>query len=277
MHMLRANYHTHTKFCDGDNTPEEMVKQALDLGFEHLGFSGHMDPDIHMDWDAYTKEIKRLQKKYADKLDILMGVELDNMYNDPASCSGAEYIIGSTHFMDVKTPTPMSVDSTTEHIETLCNEFYGGDYLRMCRAYYELEAKIYDKTHCTFIGHFDLITRFNDQMHFVDETSKQYLDPAKEAMEYLVGEGVPFEINCGAYNRNRKKYLYPRPELLKVLQDFGGGIFINTDAHQKEKLNAGFDYAIQSALEAGFTHLNILAHNPVTDEVETKQLALDTL
>ena len=35
--MLRANYHTHTTFCDGDNTVEEMVQRALDLGFLHLG------------------------------------------------------------------------------------------------------------------------------------------------------------------------------------------------------------------------------------------------
>ena len=63
--MLRANYHTHTKFCDGDNTAEEMVQRALDLGFEHLGFSGHMDPDIHMDWPSYVVEIDRLKKKYA--------------------------------------------------------------------------------------------------------------------------------------------------------------------------------------------------------------------
>ena len=36
--MLKANYHTHTVFCDGDNTAQEMVDRALELGFEHLGF-----------------------------------------------------------------------------------------------------------------------------------------------------------------------------------------------------------------------------------------------
>ena len=36
--MLKANYHTHTVFCDGDNTAQEMVDRALELGFEHLSF-----------------------------------------------------------------------------------------------------------------------------------------------------------------------------------------------------------------------------------------------
>ena len=43
---LKANYHTHTTFCDGADTPEEVVKEALRLGMTHLGFSGHMDADI---------------------------------------------------------------------------------------------------------------------------------------------------------------------------------------------------------------------------------------
>ena len=35
------NLHTHTTYCDGNNTPEEMVQKALELGFDTLGFSIH--------------------------------------------------------------------------------------------------------------------------------------------------------------------------------------------------------------------------------------------
>ena len=71
--MLKANYHTHTVLCDGKNTAEEMVKRALDLGFEHLGFSGHMDPGVHMDWPIYVAEVRRLQGIYGERLDLLRG------------------------------------------------------------------------------------------------------------------------------------------------------------------------------------------------------------
>jgi histidinol-phosphatase (PHP family) len=81
-----------------------------------------------------------------------MGVELDNMY-DPRCADEAEYIIGSTHFLDVDSEIPMSVDNTPEMMEQLCREFYGGDYYRLSRAYYELEAKGYDRLKCTFVGH----------------------------------------------------------------------------------------------------------------------------
>ena len=183
--MLLANYHTHTTLCDGSDTPEAVAAEADRLGIKHLGFSGHMDPDIHMAWPDYVKAISALKEQYQGRMDILMGVELDNLY-DPACCPGAEYIIGSTHFLDVETPLPISVDNTPEMMQQLADEHFGGDFYALSKAYYELEAKVYDRTKCTFVGHFDLVTRFNDDMHFLDETSKRYLGPALEAMEYLV-------------------------------------------------------------------------------------------
>lgn len=38
---MRQNLHTHTTFCDGTNTAEEMIQAARELGMDSLGFSGH--------------------------------------------------------------------------------------------------------------------------------------------------------------------------------------------------------------------------------------------
>ena len=220
--MFKANYHTHTRFCDGQNTAEEVAAFAAEHKFTHLGFSGHMDPDIHMDFPSYIAEITRLKSIYGrtsaepEKPDILTGVELDILYEKlrrPESAlpdqesilSSVEYVIGSTHFLDIESAAPMSVDSDPESIRFICEQFYSGDYYRMSKAYYDLESQVADRLHCTFIGHFDLITRFNDDLHFLDENDPRYLTPALEAMEHLVKKGVPFEINCGAVNRGRKK------------------------------------------------------------------------
>lgn len=133
-----------------------------------------------------------------------------------------------------------------------------------------------EATSCTFVGHFDLVTRFNDEMHTFDEQDVRYTTPALECMEHLVAQGVPFEINCGAINRGRKAEPYPRRELLKALCDFGGEILINSDAHDTAHIAAGFDQAIAEAIECGFTHTNILVHN-AAGAVEMRQVALDTL
>ena len=43
----KANYHTHTKYCDGKNTAAEMAKAAFDKGFTHL---------VNDDWEITNIE-----------------------------------------------------------------------------------------------------------------------------------------------------------------------------------------------------------------------------
>lgn len=320
MNELKANYHTHTTFCDGSDTAEAVVQEALRRGFTHLGFSGHMDPGVSMDYAAYAQEIWRLQAAYRDQIDILRGAELDNVYDpscvagaevrgsaeampttlqmnmalpdapDDYAAPGAEYTIGSTHFVPVPGSSVWSapvafgthregsenwdligVDGDIGMLHDQCRQYYGGDFYALSADYYRFEAMVAARLHPTFIGHFDLITRFNDLSradggHFLDETSERYLLPARRAMEVLVPYGLPFEINCGAVNRGRKKELYPRPELLRHLHALGGEIVISADAHQKELLDGGFEEAMELARWAGFTHTNLLVREAGADD-----------
>ena len=254
---ISANFHTHTTFCDGKATPEEMVQQAMACGFTQIGFSGHMDANVFMDIGAYYAEIRRLQELYKDRIEILRGIELDNMY-DPACAYDAEYIIGSTHMLDLPTEKPMAVDSSMETLRRLCEEYFAGDFYRLTAHYYDLEARVYDRLHCTFVGHFDLICKYNDRYHYVDEADPRYYGPALKAMEYLVREGVPFELSTTAKIRAGKADFYPNTFLLKTLHDLGGEILISSDAHRQEQLNAGFEEAVEAAREAGFDHVNYL-------------------
>lgn len=318
---LHANYHTHTTFCDGTDSAEAVVQEAIRKGFTHLGFSGHMDPGVAMDFEAYATEISRLQAAYRGQIEILRGAELDNVY-DPCCVAGkrktdavqithergaasvtilsetsgleasrgsakskmpgAEYTIGSTHFIpvpgsDVWSRTAafgthregsenwdlIGVDGDIGLLHDQCKMYYGGDFYALSADYYRFEAQVAERLHPTFIGHFDLITRFNDLSredggHFLDEQSERYLVPARRAMTALAPYGLPFEINCGAMNRGRKKEVYPRPELLRELHTLGGEILISADAHQKELLDGGFEEAMDVARWAGFTHVNLL-------------------
>lgn len=273
---LKANFHTHTNMCDGRDTPEEMVRKALELGFFTVGFSGHMDPDINMDYEVYEKEIYRLKEKYKDRIEILCGVEIDNMSGKDMleQTASADYRIGSTHFLNFDSEELPSVDSSEVFIKKIADEYFHGDYYKLAASYYEFEAKIYDRTACTFVGHFDLVTRFNDTLHFVDESDPRYYMPALTAMEHLAGQGIPFEINMGAVNRGRKAQPYPNLFLLRHLKEFGGEIIINSDAHQKELLNGCFDQAVEAAISCGFTHTNVLTKR--NGKLELLQLALDT-
>lgn len=252
--IIRSNFHTHTTFCDGKSAPEDIVLRALELGFERLGFSGHVDIDPVMDLPAYVAEIRRLAAKYAGQIEILCGGELDNLY-PRRRLEELDYVIGSTHHAQVGLEKPMAYDLSEEELLRLLNEGYGGDAFRMAKDYYRTVAGTYDDTGCAFIGHFDLVTRFNPSLGYLDEADPRYLAPACEAMEYLVSEGVPFEINTGKSHLGK---LYPGPLLLQRLHDLGGEILINSDAHRAGDLDKGFDMAVAAAKACGFDHVNAL-------------------
>lgn len=278
---IKANYHTHTTFCDGSDSPEEVVQEALKKGFTHLGFSGHMDPGVSMDFEKYLEEINRLQNLYKGKIRIFRGAELDNVYA-PEAVTGVEYIIGSTHFIPIqgselwqktapygthKEGAPDSevcgVDGSPEAVHDNCKKYFHGDYYEMSERYFAFESMVCDRLKPTFIGHLDLITRFNDLSkedggHFLDESDERYLVPARKAIDKLVTYGIPFEVNLGAVNRKRKHQPYPSLELLKYIKEAGGEVLLSSDAHQKELLDGAFEEGIDLIKEAGFDRINML-------------------
>ena len=78
----KVSIHTHSSFCDGRNTVEEMVVSAIEQGFEVIGFSGHSYIPGEDYWtmkekgtDDYKAEVKRVREKYGDKIEILLGLE----------------------------------------------------------------------------------------------------------------------------------------------------------------------------------------------------------
>ena len=74
---LKVNFHTHSTFCDGKNTPEENVISAIKKGFKILGFSSHStwpfpfgDSIKKDEFEKYIQEINSLKQKYADQIEI---------------------------------------------------------------------------------------------------------------------------------------------------------------------------------------------------------------
>ena len=79
---LTSSTHNHTNLCDGRNTPEEMARAALEAGFTDFGFSGHSYAPFDLDYSVkseqhYVQELRALQKAYAGRLRIAVGMEAD--------------------------------------------------------------------------------------------------------------------------------------------------------------------------------------------------------
>ena len=250
-----SNFHTHSLFCDGKNTPEEMVLEAIRLQCPAIGFSGHsntpFDPGYCMDEareKAYQQEIIRLQKAYAGKIQIYLGIEQD-YYSAPAD-PVYSYCIGSVHYVK-KNGLYLSIDDTPELFQQGVEELYGGDYYALCEDYYALVADVKKKTGCRIVGHFDLVTKFNEKYHFFDETHTRYEKAATAALTELLSQGALLEINTGAMSRGWKQVPYPSEFLLKNLGAMGGRVILSSDAHRWEDLLYGLPQAAVLAEKYG--------------------------
>ena len=243
---LHTNLHTHTTFCDGKNTPEEMVRAALEKGMTCIGFSGHSyvadDPTVGMRPEqeaAYRAEIARLREVYRDRITIYCGLELD-YETELKDRSPYDYFIGSVHYFRTSAGIA-AVDASPQVFEEAVRNGFGNDFYRAAGAYFELVSDVVRKTDCDIIGHFDLITKFNEQGHFFDEEDPRYVAAWQHAVDKLIPEGRIFEINTGAVARGLRTRAYPSLSILKYIRERGGRFLLSSDSHDTGSLGCQFE------------------------------------
>jgi len=250
--MSIQNLHTHSSFCDGQNTPEELVCAAIALKMDSLGFSGHSPSPWSgeawacMNVPAYRAEILRLKQKYEEKISIFLGIEQD--MDSPPQNGPWDYVIGSVHQV-WSDGVPVYMDDTAEGMAQAIQVYFGGDPYALAEAYYRRLATL---TGCQIVGHFDLLTKFNEGNAFFDEEHSRYQHAALEALEALSGRGLIFEMNTGAMSRGYRKQPYPAPFLLQALQARNERICITSDCHNAKDLLYAFPEAAQLARGCGF-------------------------
>ena len=253
--MICSDIHVHTKYCDGKNEPEEIVKKAIELGFKAIGFSGHSyterDLSFCMNLEntvKYVNEINNLKSKYP-QIKILLGVERDYYFTP----DGVEYdyVIGSLHYVE-KDGVLLSVDESEEVFVKNVKEYFDGNYRAFAESYYEKLKGIVTKTNADVVGHFDLITKFNDGNKYFDENAKWYRDCVFDALCEIAKAKPVFEVNTGAMSRGYKKKPYPSKFILEEIKSLGCDVVITSDCHNADNLGYGFQEAERLVVDCGF-------------------------
>ena len=266
--MFPQNLHTHTVFGDGKHTPEEMVRGAIASGCASLGFSEHSSMPAEADpdgWsmgaereDEYRAEVLRLKEAYKGRLEIFLGLELDA--DSPLPSEPYAYTIGSSHGV-WKDGCYLSADKSPESFVRGVQEHFGGDYYAFAAACFQREAEFAVKSGCQIVGHFDLMTKFNEGGKLFDENDPRYVKAALEALETAMTRDVIFEINTGAISRNWRTVPYPAPFLLKAIRERGGRVCITSDSHHKDTITCAFPQAAELAGSCGFREVWVLTKN----------------
>ena len=197
--------------------------------------------------DEYKSELFSLREKYKEQIKIYVGIEQD--YFSENSTDGFDYVIGSVHFV-YKNGEYLAVDISADEVKANIKKHYGGDALAYCEDYYRLVKDVYNKTKCQIIGHFDLVTKFNEKMPLIDTNAKRYKKAAREALAELVKTPAIFEINTGAISRGYRNTPYPSNEMMEYLSKNGARFILSSDSHDKNTLLFKFDEMLKNPVIA---------------------------
>lgn len=254
-----SNFHTHSVFCDGDNTLEKIATSAIEKGFTSLGFSGHGFTPFDTRYcmlktEDYIKEIMALKEKYKDKIEIYLGVEEDAF--NPLKREDFDYIIGSSHYFNVDGKY-YPIDSSYEYFKE-CIKVFKGDTLKLSENYYSNFCDYILKRRPDIIGHFDLITKFDEMDTSLFLEDKRYNEIAEKYLKVALSADCIFEVNTGAISRGYRKTPYPNENLLYIIKKENGKLILSSDSHNKDTLDFGFNDAKLLLKDIGFEYVYTL-------------------
>ena len=246
------DYHVHTHYCGhAEGTMQDYVEQAVALGLEEIGFSGHYpypprfdppQPDCVIPAESfgdYLNEARKLHELYAGRIRIRIGAEFDYLGEpyrirplEVARSLGLDFCMASVHIID-----GLVVDYTPEIlVEGL--ERLGWDIDSLYQRYYQELIEVAAPGFCTTLGHLDLVKKFNDDPRLVPR--KDYAKLIDRLLEAMASSGTAMEINTAGWDKPCAEQ-YPAAEIIRRAKDKGVRITTGSDAHAPGQVGRHYD------------------------------------
>ena len=224
-----ANYHSHTTRCrHAQGSEREYVENAIARGLKTFGFSDHtpqwfpgsyystmrMFPEQLED---YCQTVRALREEYAGKLEIPLGVEVEN-YPDifdelmlRLRDAGIEYMLLGQHWIGNEEGEPYSGRATEDirQLERYCNQVIDGMYTGLF----------------SYVAHPDLL-------HFVG-SARAYEQQMRRLCKASVATDTPLEINLLGILTRRN---YPNDTFWQIAAEEGCKTVLGIDAHTPEQI-----------------------------------------
>jgi len=252
---MMTNYHTHSTWCDGKDSPRKMIQAAVAKNFAAIGFSSHaMLPEDDTDWVLtpekavrYAAEIRALAAEYKDVIRVLCGVEADyvrggaNPDRKTYAAISPDYVIGSVHFVVAPDGARVPVDNEPGLLFDGIRDHFGGDAQAYVRAYFAQEREMVAQFDFDVVAHPDLVRKFNVKHPHFDETADWYREELVKTADALAASGKLTEVNTGAISRGWLNDAYPSAAFRELLRARGVRFVLSADAHVADAIDCAFD------------------------------------
>lgn len=290
------SHHSHSgQFCKhAIGLLEDVVKEALDQGFEVYGLTEHVpryhvkdfypeETDISVEglmtqFEAFLDEAHRLRDDYASALRLLVGLETENISALDidglskllvAHKGRIDYIVGSVHHVngvpidfDFETyqrcldniPLPAHVVNLTDADQRLERL---GIFLDM---YFDAQFELLNKFHPEVIGHFDLCRLYTPDLRL--RTFPHAWDKLERNIMFAIDYGALFEVNAAAFRKGWRT-AYPGDDVAELILLRGGRFALSDDSHGPQAVGLNYQQTRDYLLRIGVRELWTLERTSV--------------
>ena len=243
---MKVDLHNHTTLCNhAEGSVNEYVEKAIAYGIDIYGFSDHapmdFDPKYRMSFEQmreYRQWIMDAKAKYADKIEILFGYEVDYLpghMDERVLKTDVDFLIGSVHFIN-----EWGFDNP-EFIGRYEHE----DIDLIWQKYFDLIEAMAKTGLFDIVGHIDLIKVFKYM------PNREILEIAMPALRAIKEADMVLEINIAGYRKPCAEP-YPSPSILKAAFELGIPITFSSDAHKPEQVGIFREEAEALAKSVGY-------------------------
>ena len=250
---MPCSLHTHSLFCDGACSLEEMARAGVEAGLSSLGFSGHAPaPYDHaamrpQDAGRYLAEIARLKERFAGQIELYAGMENDALH--PFDRAQLDYCIGSVHYIRGGADSIYCIEGPPDAFTAAVRAL--GSVQGVVRCYCETVRRHLSDFRPDIAGHLDIIARLNADGSLFDARSGWYRQAEEALAEAAAQSGCIVEVNTSGL-RTARREPYPSERILSLLRQADVPVVITADAHRPCDVAAGFDEAAALLRRLGF-------------------------
>ena len=262
------NFHTHSTYCDGKSTLEELMVNAQSLQVKWLGFSSHAPLPFDCPWcmkrenlNEYLNKIVTL-KHTQTAMEVYAGLEVDyipKVIGPHDFLKELDYTIGSVHFVEsFKDGRGWEIDGPHSFFLQGLEKIFNNNVKEAVVRYFELTREMVERSTPAVVGHLDKIKIQNINDKFFTEHEPWYRDEIEKTLDAIEQAGCIIEVNTRGKYQNKTSTTYPSPWVLELIAKKGIPITISSDAHHSKDLVNHFHETAIELRQIGFHKIHIL-------------------
>ncbi|MCL2569189.1 MAG: histidinol-phosphatase HisJ family protein [Oscillospiraceae bacterium] len=268
---MRFDMHVHSSASGDCSTEmEETVQEAVLQGLSGLCFTDHCDlisgvtpgkrvKDCYTDWAKSYRAIERVRTIWGDRIEILHGMELAEMVQDPerarecAAAPGLDFLLGSVHALTGK------LDFFYLDIEdqAACHQ--------LADLYLDENIGMAELNLMDVIAHVGYFNRYISKKGFWIDMM-EYEEKLRHLFGILVQNGRGIELNTSGMRRDPgPHFTIPDLPVLRLFRECGGEIVTTgSDAHMAKHVGSHLAEAEELLRAAGFRYTTVFRQRKPT-------------